>query len=166
MDAAHRGRSEEEEIATPSNPIDRALKTHKSRSRMVSAVILALGILVVIAVMFFSPSRRRERAAGGIQPGDDSTAVLSRLGDKPQRCPPGEMQHVYNAFEGSIPRTTREAALEQIRQQTSARWIYPARGCTPSQGDTEVGLGTDGRVLWLVPATGLVPMVYPDTLVS
>jgi hypothetical protein len=133
---------------------------------MVSAGILALGIIAVIAVMFFSPSRRRERAAGGIQPGDDSTAVLTRLGTSPQRCAPGEMQHVYNAFEGSIPRTTREAALEQIRQQTAARWIYPARGCTPRQGDTEVGLGADGRVLWMVPATGVVPMVYPDTLVS
>ena len=133
---------------------------------MVSAVILALGIVVVIAVMFFSPSRRRERAAGAIQPGDDSTAVLRRLGDAPQRCPPGEMAHVYDAFEGSIPRPTREAALEQMRQQTAARWIYPARGCTPRQGDTEVGLGADGRVLWMVPATGLEPMVYPDTLVS
>jgi len=132
----------------------------------VSAGILALGILVVIAVMFFSPSRRRERAAGGLQPGDDTTAVLRRLGDAPQRCAPGEMAHVYNAFEGSIPRTTREAALEQMRQQTAARWLYPARGCTPRQGDTEVGIGADGRVLWLVPATGLEPMVYPDTLVS
>src|SRR5215207_4491340 len=152
--------AKEEKIATRSNPIDRALKTHKSRSRMVSAAILAVGVLVVLAVLL-SPGRRRERAAGELAFGEDSTTVLERMGDSPRRCPTGTLEHVYDAFEGAIPRQTREAVLERMRRETATRWIYPGRnGCTPRRGDVEIGFDRDGRVLWIVPSTRRVPLQY------
>jgi len=133
---------------------------------MVSAVILALGAVIVLAIMF-SPGRRRERAAAGLMIGDDSARVAARLGGNPTRCPAGQLDHLFERFPGGIPRPTREEALAMMRRETGARWIYPGRGgCTPQGGDAEVGLGRDGRVLWVVPATGRTPLVYPDTLTS
>ncbi|HEX8696673.1 MAG TPA: hypothetical protein VF746_29920 [Longimicrobium sp.] len=161
-----RAAREEEPIARPSDPVDRALRTHRARSRMVSAAIIAVGLIVVLALMF-SPGRRRQRAAEKLAVGDDSAVVLRRLGAGPTRCPAGRLDHLAERFPGGTPRPTRESVLEQMRQQTSARWIYPGRrGCTPAGGDAEVGLGRDGKVLWVVPATGRVPLVYPDTLAS
>jgi len=132
----------------------------------VSAVILALGGLLVLAVMF-SPARRREQAAGELAAGDDSTQVLAHLGPTPTRCPAGGLEHLGDGFAGEVPRRTRETALERMRALTAARWLYPGRaGCTPEGGDAEVGLGSDGRVLWIVPATGRIPVVFSDSLAS
>ena len=139
--------AKEEKIATRSNPIDRALKTHKSRSRMVSAAILAVGVLVVLAVLL-SPGRRRERAAGELAFGDDSTTVLERMGDSPRRCPTGTLEHVYDAFEGAIPRQTREAVLERMRRETATRWIYPGRNGSSSPYLCPGGAVARAQQLW------------------
>ena len=156
---------EEETIAH--DPIDRALRTHLSRSRLVSAGILLLGLLAVAAILL-SADRRRERAASRLAVGDDSTAVARTMGGSPVRCPTGTLAHLYESFPGGTPRPTREAALERLRLGTAARWIYPddgeGAGCTARSGDTEVGLGRDGRVLWVVPVTGREFVEAPDTI--
>ncbi|HEX2204608.1 MAG TPA: hypothetical protein VHG91_14965 [Longimicrobium sp.] len=150
-----------------SNPIDRALQTDKGRSRAVSAGILLLGLLIAAAILL-SGDRRRERAASKIQLGDDTTAVVSALGPPAARCPPGQMTHLYDRFQGGTPRVARDAALARMRRETATRWIYPDdRGrndCTPHDGDAEIGLDRDGRVVWLVPVTGRKTLVLPDTI--
>ena len=134
---------------------------------MVSAVILLLGLAIVAAVLL-SGDRRRERAASSVAVGDDSAAVIQRLGAQPIRCPTGNMLHVESRFPGGTPRTTREAVQERLRLHTAQRWIYPGEargsGCTPLGGDTEIGFGRDGRVLWLVPVSGRDMIVLPDTV--
>lgn len=131
---------------------------------MVSAIILGLGLLILAAVMM-TPGRRRERAAGHIAIGDDSTEVLRRMGPKPTRCPKGRMDNLIERFPGGVPRTTRESSLDSMRGATRERWLYPGRGgCTAQSGDTEVGLDATGKVLWVVPVTGRVPLVYPDAV--
>ena len=130
-------------------------------------MILLLG-LAVVAVIMLSGDRRRERAANRVMVGDDSTAVAGLLGPRPVRCPAGNLAHLYDRFPGGTPRTTRESALERLRLGTSARWIYPddrgSTACTARSGDTEIGLGRDGRVLWVIPVTERETLVLPDTM--
>ena len=134
---------------------------------MVSAVILALGLLAVLAILF-SGDRRRERAASQVLPGDDSTLVVQRLGPPPVRCPVGTLAHLNDRFQGGTPRVTRESTLAWMRRETTARWIYPddadERGCTPAQGAAEIGLGRQGQVVWTVPVHGRKTLVLPDTI--
>jgi len=142
--------------------IDRALKTHKARSRMVSAAILLAGLLIVAAVLF-SPARRRERAASHLRVGDDSIAVLDALGERPTRCMGAGVDHLADEFPAGTPRPAREAALSRLRRATATRWIYPGRGgCRPAHDESEVGLDARGRVLWVLPAAGRVPLVLPE----
>ena len=128
-----------------------------------SAVIIALGLIAVLAV-YFSPARQRARTAGHLRPGTDSAAVLRRLGERPTRCPGTDVDHVVAEFAPGTSRPERAEALARIRAGTRARWIYPAgHGCRPRAGDAEVGLDANGRVLWVAPAIGRVPLVYADT---
>ncbi|HEX8904885.1 MAG TPA: hypothetical protein VF771_08610 [Longimicrobiaceae bacterium] len=131
-----------------------------------SAVIIALGLLAVLAV-YLSPARQRARTAGRLQPGTDSSVVLRRLGNRPQRCPGADVDHVVAEFAAGTSRPERAEALARIRAGTRARWIYPGgHGCRPRAGDAEVGFDARGRVLWVAPAIGRVPLVYADTLAS
>jgi hypothetical protein len=132
----------------------------------VSAIIIVVGLLVVLAV-YFTPAHRRQRAAARLHVGDDSAAVLRRLGAAPARCPGTDVDHVVAEFAGGTSRPERAAALAQFRAGTRARWIYPAgHGCMPRAGDSEVGLDARGRVLWVAPAIGRTPLVYSDTLAT
>lgn len=142
-------------------PIDQALKSHKRMSRIVSAVIVVLG-LGILAVVLLTGDRQRERAAVGILPGDDSTAVKRLMGDPPHRCEPSSLAHLADRFP-DMPRPTVEQEIARLRAGTAARWLYPeGAGCVPARGDTEIGLDRDGHVLWIVPLTGRRPIVYLD----
>ena len=149
-------------MADALDSIDRALKTHKRRSRMVSAAIVLLGLLALAAVMF-TPARRRARAASHLAVGDDSAAVVRALGAPPSRCMGAGIDHLGDEFPAGTPAPAREATLLRLRRTTAARWVYPGRGeCRPSPGDTEVGIDSAGRVLWVLPAAGRVPLVYTE----
>ena len=80
-------------MADALDAVDRALKTHKRRSRMVSAAILLLGLVAVAAVML-RPERRRARAASRLEIGDDSAAVVRALGAPPSRCLGAGVDHL------------------------------------------------------------------------
>jgi hypothetical protein len=157
----------EEDIIAYSDSIDRALKTHKPRSRVVSAVILGVGLLVVAAVLL-SGGRRRERAAHKVMVGDDSASVAQLLGEPRQVCPTGNLLHLAARFPGGTPRVTRDAVQERLRLETARRWVYSSKtgrtGCTARTGDIEIGFGRDGRVLWLVPVTDRETVVIPDSI--
>lgn len=143
--------------------VDRALKTHKRRSRIVSAVIVLLGV-IAIGAMLFTPSRRRARAAGGLEVGDDSTAVLAALGTPGSRCTGAGIDHLVSEFPGDVPRADRDRTLLRLRGATAARWLWPGRsGCGPAPDVTEVGIDSAGLVLWVLPATGRVPLVYTES---
>ena len=45
--------------------------------------------------------------------------------------------------------------MGQVRRGTRERWIYPGRqGCTPRKGETELGIDSAGRMLWIQPGAG------------
>ena len=120
--------------------IDRALKTHKAGSRRLS-----------LLAVYFSPDHRRRRAADRLPARADSARVLRTLGPRPTRCPPGTMDHVEGglAMESSAE---ADSAMARLRRDTRQRWIYPGRsGCTPRKGETELGIDSAGRVLWIQP---------------
>lgn len=131
--------------------IDRALKTHKAGSRRLSLLIVVLGLVAVAVAVYFSPDHRRRRAADGLPEQADSALVLRTLGPRPTRCPPGAMEHV----EGALPMESSaevDSAMAQVRRGTRERWIYPGRqGCTPRKGETELGIDSAGRMLWIQP---------------
>jgi hypothetical protein len=127
---------------------------------MVSAAIVALGLLV-LAVLLLSGGRKRERAAAGLVAGDDSTAVTAALGAPPHRCAASNLAHLRDQFPGGTPRTTVDEELARLRVATAGRWLYPdGEGCVPGKGATEIGLDRQGRVLWVVPARDKRPIVY------
>jgi hypothetical protein len=130
--------------------IDRALKTHKPGSRRLSLVIVVLGLIAVAVAVYYSPDRRRRRAADGLPAKADSALVLGTLGATPTRCPPGAMGHL----DAGLPQEAMEAdsVMIQLRRDTRQRWIYPGRqGCTPAKGETELGIDSAGRMLWIQP---------------
>ncbi|HEX8451542.1 MAG TPA: hypothetical protein VF647_05575 [Longimicrobium sp.] len=141
--------------------MDRALKTNRGRSRMVSAAIIALGVLILAGVLLFR-DRGRERAAGSVRVGDDSTSVAARLGKNPQRCTEINLGHLADAFPANTPRPTVEETLGGLHGRTTTRWVYAGKQRTPCRarrGDTEVGFDREGKVLWAVPVYGTTPIV-------
>ena len=128
---------------------------------MVSAVILGLGVLVVAGVFLFR-DRGRERAAGSVRVGDDSTSVAARMKAQPEHCPGNDLGHLANTFPANTPRPTVEETLGSLSGRTRTRWVYPSESrsnpCRPRRGETEVGFSADGRVLWVVPVHGTTPI--------
>jgi hypothetical protein len=164
--AAHRHAraAQEDAIPKPYTEIDRALNTHKPRSRQVSAAILALGLVALLVALYLAPDRQRRRKAGALALGADSGAVLRQLGPRPTRCPTGAMEHLGPQISG-LSGAQQDSALAGLRRGTAARWIYPGRhGCTPAAGETEVGLDPAGRVLWVLPDAEGGDVKIPDSL--
>jgi len=156
--------AQEDAIAKPYTEIDRALNTHKPRSRMVSAAILTLGVIALLVALYLAPTRQRHRKAAALPLGADSSLVLRTLGGRPTRCPTGTLEHVGPQI-GGLSGAQQDSALAGLRRGTRARWIYPGQhGCTPEEGDTEVGLDPAGRVFWMVPNTQGGDVKIPDTL--
>jgi hypothetical protein len=138
-------------MARDLDAIDRALNTHKSTSRRLSVLIIVIGLVVVAVAVYLSPDRRRRRAADRLPEKADSALVLRTLGPRPTRCPPGAMEHVAD----EIWEAGTDSVLLQLRRGTRQRWIYPGRqGCTPRDGETEVGIDSAGRMLWIQPHAG------------
>lgn len=137
------------------------MRSHKRKSRMVSAAIVGVGLLVVLAGLLFNGGRKQERAAAQISIGDDTTEVMRLLGDPANRCDASSLTHLSNRFEAGTPRPVIDETLAVLRPATAARWVYPeGAGCITSDGDTEIGLDRTGRVLWIVPVTNKRPLVY------
>ena len=136
-------------------------------ARRVTAVIVALGLLVLLWVVLFTGDRGRERNAGKIALGADSAQVAGVLGPPASACATGSLEHLRDHFPTDIPGATLESTLERLRRETARRWVYPRNGeaaaCTAAAGATEVGVGHDGRVLWYVPVTGRSALVLPET---
>ena len=156
-------RREEAQIAKPyDRRVDRALHTHRGRSRLVSAAIIGAGVLVILLIYLFR-DQGRERSAQSIRVGDDSTSVAQRLGAGQQRCRGDDLAHLANTFPANTPRPTVEEALGSLNGRTTMRWVYGSEGrpnpCRPRRGDTEVGFNNEGRVLWAVPVHGTTPIV-------
>jgi hypothetical protein len=142
--------AQEASIAAAFDTIDRALKTHKPGSRRLSLLILVLGLAAVAMAVYLSPDRRRRRAADRLSERADTTLVLRALGPRPTRCPPGAMEHV--AGELALEPAEADSVMLQLRRDTRARWLYPGRrGCTPEKGETELGIDSAGRTLWIQP---------------
>jgi hypothetical protein len=96
----------------------------------VSAAIIAVGLIVVLALMF-SPGRRRQRAAEKLAVGDDSAVVLRRLGASPTRCPAGRLDHLAERFPGGTERAyalvaRNRSSLGRALPESARRWADAA----------------------------------------
>ena len=141
--------------------VDDALRVNKNKSRMVSAGIIILGLLVVGGALLFSGSRKREGAAVDVMVGDDSVAVVRLLGQPPNRCEASSLAHLAEHFVAGTPRPTIDETINSLRPRTVARWVYPKdAGCVTDGGDTEIGLDRNGQVLWIVPVAEKQPLRY------
>ena len=129
---------------------------------MVSAAIIAAGLVVLLAVLLLR-DRGRERSARSIRVGDDSSSVAQRMGPDHARCAANDLGHLANTFPANTPRPTVEDAIAPLYGRTVARWVYTSqrgsKACFPRTGDTEVGFDNRGRVLWAVPVHGTTPIV-------
>jgi hypothetical protein len=112
-----------------------------------------LGLIAVAAAFYFSPDRRRQRAATALPRNADTALVLRTLGPRPTRCPTGKLDHLRGEVSASGWSSVVDTVMVQLQRDTGQRWIYPGRGgCTPQRGETELGIDAGGRTLWLQPA--------------
>jgi hypothetical protein len=142
--------------------IDRAIGGHRNWSRVVSAVILVLGILAMIGLSQLRRGDQVARAARDIRVGNDSARVLAALGAPAIRCPAGDLAHLRNALPPGTPRITADEIMGGLREHTASRWVWGKRaGCLPRSGDTEVGFTRGGVVYWAVAEHGAGPATLP-----
>jgi len=145
--------------------VDRVLHTHGRGPWIASAVVAALGVIVL--VWFFSPTERRRRTAMlDVAIGADTAEVVRLLG-QPVRCPPKATEQIRAAFPTDWPPRLVETALSRIDYATRQRWVYAINsrkrlGCGAREAHTEIGIGADGRVLWSVDVTGRTAIRLPE----
>jgi hypothetical protein len=148
--------------------LDRTIREPQWTIRIITILILLAGAAVVL-YMFTRADSQRERALRGLMVGDTVTRVVERLGDPPYVCPTGSLAHLQGRFPPGWPAAAQANAIERLEEHTSERWIYPVteehvNPCPAPQRATEIGIGHDGRVLWLIPLAGRQPLQIPDTL--
>ena len=146
--------------------LDRALGTSKRSIWIATGAIFVLGALLLI--WFFSPSERGRRSdMDDLALGDPMERVASVLGPPAARCPSGSLAHLAGSFPPGWPAPSVETTLQALAEETGDRWVYPlddndAAGCTPVDGQTEIGLDTEGRLLWYVTIMGESPLELPE----
>ena len=129
-------------------------------------VIVLLGLVALVWVV--SPTERRRRGlVENLEVGDSSTQVVQTLGSPSARCPGQELSHLQETFPPGWPAAAVQTTLQELGEQTRERWVYPmnprrAAGCTPSDGQTEIGVDAEGRVLWIVGVVGKTPLQLPE----
>lgn len=147
-----------------SRTLDRALTSQGRMSMIITVVILLLGLVVLLWV--FSPGERQRRELlDRIEFGDPADRVAALLGPATE-CPAGSLEHLRGAFPEGWPPPAVEAALERMAAETAARWVYPLDErepgrCGGGDGQTEIGLDDERRVLWYVAITGKTGLRLP-----
>lgn len=145
-------------MASRDRTIDAALRVTPRRIRLATAAVIALGIAAFAWALFTSDDRARAREVRRLGPGVDTASVIRSLAAPPGRCPVGNLEHLRTRFPDDFAPAALDATLDRMREETAQRWVYPSGDasarCAPRDGDTEIGIGRDGRVLWLVPVTG------------
>jgi hypothetical protein len=155
-------------MAGRSHRYERSIQEPQWAIRIATLTILAIGIAVTVYALT-RPEARRERAVSSLAVGDTSAVVMEHLGPPPIVCPGDSLDHLRGRFPPGWPGAAQERAVEWLQERTRERWVYPlhartAVACQPSTDGTEVGMGADGRVLWLVPRIGRHPLQLPDEL--
>lgn len=153
---------------TPRNRrLDEALQTPKRGIWIATGIIVVLGILVLVWAV--SPTERRRRSVmGDLELNDPASRVTELMGAPGARCPGSSVAHLARSFPPGWPASATEAALQEMGEETRERWVYPislrrTASCAPRDGQTEIGVGRDGRVLWYVVVVGKTPLQLPDT---
>jgi hypothetical protein len=128
-------------------------------------VVVLLGAVVLL--WSISPGeRRREQVMERIRVGDEVARVEELLGPA-QRCPVNGLAHLRTRFADEWPVAAVDVALQRLSRETAERWVYPVDArrpadCAGGEGNTEIGIGRDGRVLWYVTITGKTGLRLPD----
>lgn len=147
--------------------IDDAMRVSPKQIRVATAIVLGLGLVVLAWAFFASGDRGRRMDLRRIQPGDPAQLVTERLGPAPANCAAGTLEHLRTHFPGDFAPAAVDDALDRMREATAQRWVYSEAGdrarCTARSGDSEIGVGADGQVLWLVRSTGRSMVEVLDT---
>ena len=128
-------------------------------------MILALGAILLLWLA--SPSERGRRSdMDDLAFGDPTERVASVLGPPAARCAGDDLAHLSGSFPPGWPTPSVETTLQALGEETGERWIYPLddddpAGCAPVDGQTELGLDAEGRLLWYVTITGESPLELP-----
>jgi hypothetical protein len=148
--------------------LDRALRGRQRGIWLVTALIVIAGMAWLILANT-NPERQRVQRVAQVELGADTVEVKRLLGEPDGRCPGGPPSQMRRSFPRGWPPAQVEEVLEQMREQTTHRWVYLGRGrpdaCAPGGGDTEIGLSADHRVLWYVAALDRSPARVSPELV-
>jgi hypothetical protein len=130
--------------------------------------VVLVGALALIWVV--SPTERKRRdLVERLEPGDSTPRVEELLGSAGTQCPVGTLAHLEKSFPTGWPGASTQTAIQALARRTAQRWVYPLSsrhhaGCTPADGVTELGVGSDGRIVWYVAITGKTSVTLPNDL--
>jgi hypothetical protein len=147
---------------------DRAIREPQWLIRILTIVILVAGAGVVVYLLN-RPEARRERAVSELAVGDTTARIVEQLGASPTRCTGASLAHLKGRFPPGWSAAAQERAIEWLEEQTTERWVYPLEtgrrvSCAETEAVTDLGIGDDGRLLWIVPVVGRQPLQLPETL--
>lgn len=129
---------------------------------------MLVGLLVLIWVV--SPSERKRReVVSRLEIGDSISRVEELLGPEVTHCPVGSLQHLQSSFPTGWPGASIQAALPALAKRTRERWVYSLgkdqrADCAAVDGVTEIGVGSDGRLVWYIAVTGKTTLILPEDL--
>jgi hypothetical protein len=131
-------------------------------------VVLLAG-LVALIWMTSPAERRRRETMERLELGDSASRVVALLGEPPARCPGSGLDHLKASFPPGWPEVAAVGALESLGARTAERWVYPlslrrVAGCEPADGQTEIGIGADGTILWYIALAGKTPLRLPEEI--
>ena len=154
-------------MASRDRNIEAALQMTPGRIRLATAAVIVLGLVALLVAFFNSDDRARARQVRGLRPGTDTALVVRSLAAQPARCAVGNLEHLRTRFPDDFAPAALDATLDRMREETAQRWVYASGDrdarCVPRDGDTELGVGRDGRVLWLVPVVGRNTVQLPTS---
>lgn len=140
-----------------SRTVARVLDPQQRGVRILTAVILLAGAGVLF--WLFSPGERERRGImERVELGDRAERLVELIGT-PRDCPPTQLDHLRASFPDATPPAQIEESLDRMARETRRRWVYPldlrkpAR-CSGAEGQTEVGVDAEERIVWYVAVTG------------
>jgi hypothetical protein len=150
------------------NRIDRALRLENPWMWIATFAVLILGIVLILLAVV-PGNRGRQQAVDRVQVGEPGERATEVIGLEPRRCPADDLGHLRNSFAEGWPQAAVDVALEELERLTTERWVYAesaqaVAGCEARPGQTEVGIGEDGTVVWTLPVFGRSALRTPPWL--
>ena len=135
----------------------------------VTILIVLAGVVLLYRARGGDLLMRPTAELRGVPIGAPAADLGTEFAGGPVRCPGDSLDHLRDSFPEGWSPAAIDVAIDALEARTSQRWVYDVDGataadCRPSPRRTEVGVTTDGFVLWFVPELGTSPIALPPSV--